>query len=222
MMFLWTGGSGSMLPLPPVHKGGIVCGSEKTGLSTSPHRMRGVLISSPSITFVFGITASQFGASSGGPSTGRASCSCGTSPLIREASPATDIDRSYPISMTPPSAFSTDIASVLRLVSGTTGRTFLRRIGWVNLLDLDAKPLRFVGDEGCQLGEAPTILHAVVFAGGCPTTCACRALADPGKGFNFDRAHALFMCMGDNLARKFVVDVFHPPDFLALAFLDGA
>src|SRR5712692_113090 len=85
-----------------------------------------------------------------------------------------------------PSALSTDIGTVLRFVACTTRRAFLRSVGRVYLLYLDAESLCFVGDEGRQLVEAPTILHAVVFAGRCPTTCTCRALAHPCKGLDFD------------------------------------
>src|SRR5260370_3106232 len=89
--------------------------------------MRGVLIGSLSILFSFEISASQFRASSGGPSTGRASCSCGTCPFIRQARPSVDVDRSYHVSMAYPATVRTDIGSVLCFVSGTTGRT-LRRV----------------------------------------------------------------------------------------------
>ncbi len=131
----------------------------------SPLERRGILIRSSSIVFTFGINASQFGASSGSPSTGRASCSCGTCPLIRQASPTADIDRSYLVSMSHPSTISTHIGAILRGVSCPTGRTFFGCIGRIDLLDLDAQSLSLVGDEGGELVEAPGILHAVVFAG---------------------------------------------------------
>src|SRR6266852_5789893 len=124
--------------------------------------------------------------------------------------------------MAHPSALSTDIGSVLRLVSGTTSRAFLRGVGRVDLLYFDAKPFRFVGDEHRELIEAPGILHAVVFAGLRPTTCACRALAYSCKRFHFDGSHTMFMGMVDDLTGELVVDIFHPTGFFALALLDGA
>ncbi len=50
---------------------------------TPRHKWTGVLIGSPTVAFAFGIIASQFGAVSGRPSVGRASCSNGTYPFIR-------------------------------------------------------------------------------------------------------------------------------------------
>src|SRR5450755_1986925 len=99
---------------------------------------------------------------SGHPSTGRASCSCGTSPVTRKASPAADIDRPDRVSMSPPSALSTGIGPVLRGISGATCRAVLRGIGRVHLLYRDALPLRFVGDEQRELVKASCIFHAVV------------------------------------------------------------
>ncbi len=191
------------------------------GTETPPHKCRGVLIDSPSVHFCFGVNVSQFRAVSGSPSTGRASRSRGTCPLIRQASPAADSDRSYPVSMSMPATVGTDIGAVLRLIAGSAGRAFLARIGRVYLLYLDAKPLRLVGDEHRQLIEAPTVFHAVVFAGRRPTTCACRALAYSCKRFDFDRTHPLRLCMVHDLAGKLVVDILHPPRFFALAFPDG-
>src|SRR5260221_12424212 len=109
--------------------------------------------------------------------------------------------------MAHPSARSTHIGSVLCFVSGTTRRAFLGGVGRVYLLDLDAKPCRFVGDEQGELREAPRILHPVVFAGSYPTTGACRALAYSSKRLYFDRPYALFEGMIDDLARKLVVDI---------------
>jgi len=109
--------------------------------------------------------------------------------------------------MAHPSARSTHIGSVLCFVSGTTRRAFLGGVGRVYLLDLDAKPCRFVGDEQGELVEAPRILHPVVFAGSCPTTGACRVLAYSCKRLYFDRPYALFEGMIDDLARKLVVDI---------------
>src|SRR5712692_3223620 len=188
---------------------------------TPRHKWTGVLIGSPAVAFAFGIIASQFRAVSGRPSVGRASCSNGTSPFTREASPTADVDGSYHIPMPYPSAFCTDIGTISCFVSGATSRTFLGGIGRVYLLYLDAKPFRFIGDECGQLGEAPTIFHAVVFAGGCPTTCACRALAYTLQGFNLDGPHALLVGMIDDLSRELVVDVLHPSCFFALALFDG-
>src|SRR6266849_5235909 len=85
---------------------------------TPRHKWTGVLLGSPAVAFAFGIITSQFGAVSGRPSVGRASCSNGTSPFTREASPAADVDGSYHISMSHPSALCTDIGSVLRFVPG--------------------------------------------------------------------------------------------------------
>src|SRR5450755_2206101 len=157
---------------------------------------------------------------SGHPSTGRASCSCGTSPVTRKASPSADIDRSYRVSISPPSALSTDIGPILCGVSEAARRAVLRGIGRVYLLYFNALPLRFVGDEQRKLGKAPGIGHAVVFAGGCPTTGACRALAYPVQGFYLDGADALGVCMGDDLAGKLAVDSLHPAGLFALAFPD--
>src|SRR3989442_2853083 len=142
---------------------------------------------------------------SGGPSVGRASCSNGTSPLIREASPAADVDRSYLIPMSHPSALCTDVGSVLDFVSCATSRTFLAAISGVYLLCCAAKAFRFVGDEQGELIEAPTVFHAVVFAGFRPTTCACRALAYARKRLDFDGAHALFLGMVHHLPGKLMV-----------------
>src|SRR5450755_2885153 len=159
---------------------------------------------------------------SGHPSTGRASCSCGTSPVTRKASPSADIDRSDRVSMSPPSALRTDIRPVLRAISGAACRAILRGVGRVYLLNRDTLPLRFVGDEQRELGKAPGIGHAVVFAGGCPTTFACRALAYPLQGFYLDRAHAQGVGMVHDLPGKLVVDSFHPAGLFALAFPDSA
>src|SRR5258708_5912194 len=184
--------------------------------------MRGVLIGSYSILSSFEISASQSRPSSGGPSTGGASCSCGTCPFIRQASPSADVDRSYHVSMAYPATVRTDIGSVLCFVSGTTGRTFLGRIGRVHLLDFDPKTLRFVGDEQRELVEAPGILHPVVFASFRSTTCTCRALAYSCKRLYLDGSHPLLMGVVDNLARELMVDLLHPTRFFALAFPDGA
>ena len=121
-----------------------------------------------------------------------------------------------------PATISTDVGTVSCLVSDTTGRAFLARIYGVYLLYFDTKTLCFVGNEHRELIEAPTVLHAVVFAGVRPTTCACRALAYPLQGFNLDRAHTLFMRMVHDLSGQLVVDILPPPAFLALALLDGA
>jgi hypothetical protein len=69
--------------------------------------------------------------------------------------------------------------------------------------------------------EAPTILHAVVFAGFCPTTCTCDALAYACKRLYFDCPYTLLVSMIDNLARKLMVDILHPVGFFAFAFLDS-
>src|SRR5579863_651849 len=122
--------------------------------------------------------------------------------------------------MPSPSTLSTDIGTILCLVSGFTSRAFLAGIRRIYLLYLDAKPLCFVGKEHRQLIEAPTIVHPVVFAGLCPTTCTCRPLAYSCKSFYFDRSHTLFMGMVDNLPRKLMVDIFHPTSLFAPAFLD--
>ena len=102
-----------------------------------------------------------------------------------------------------------------------TGRTFFGSVGRINLLYLYPKTLRFVGDKQGELVEAPGILHPVVFASLRSTTCACRALADTCKGFDFDCAHTLFMGVVDNLTGKLMVDILHPTGFFALAFLHG-
>ncbi len=124
--------------------------------------------------------------------------------------------------MSMPATLSTHIHSVPCLVSGTTSRTLLTGVGRIYLLYLDTKPFRFVGDEQGELIEAPTMLHAVVFAGFRPTTCTCGALADACQGLHFDRAYPLLMGMVDHLPGKLMVDVFHPSGFFAPAFLDGA
>ena len=123
--------------------------------------------------------------------------------------------------MSPPSTRRTDIASVLRLVACATARALLRGVGRVDLLHFDAQTCSFVADEQRQLREAPTIFHAVVFAGFRPTTGACRALAYPRKRLYFDGANALLLGMIDDLTGKLVVDILHPTRFFALAFLDG-
>ncbi len=123
--------------------------------------------------------------------------------------------------MSHPSTLSTNIRPVLRFIPGRTSRTFLGGIGRVYLLYLDTKSLGLVADEGGQLGVAPTILHAVVFAGFRPTTCTCRALADTLQGFDFDRSYPLFMGMVDDLPGKLMVDILHPAGFFALTLFDG-
>ncbi len=50
----------------------------------------GVLIGSLAVAFAFEINASQLGAESGSPSTGRASCSRGTCTITMQASPSTE------------------------------------------------------------------------------------------------------------------------------------
>ena len=142
--------------------------------------------------------------------------------MIMQASPTADVDSAYRVSMPMPATFSTDVDTVLCFIACTTSRASLTRIGRVYLLYLDTKPLCFIGDELRELIEAPTILHAVVFAGFGPTTCACRALAYACKGLYFDGAHALLMGMVHHLPGKLMVDIFHPTRFFALAFLDGA
>lgn len=162
--------------------------------------MRGGSDRLPISPFQFqGTNASQFRSVSGGPSTGRALCSCGTSPFIREASPAADVDGSDTITMSMPATFSTEIGSILCLSACATGRTLLAGIGRVYLFYLDAKSLRLLGDECRQLIEAPTILHTIVFAGFRPTTGTCRTLAYPGKCLYFDGSYTLFMGMIDDL-----------------------
>src|SRR5215467_1540019 len=123
--------------------------------------------------------------------------------------------------MSIPTTVSTDIGSILCFVSGTTGRAFLTGIGRVYLFNLDAKSFCLVGDEHAQLVEAPIILHAVVFAGRCPTTFACRVLAYALQGFNLDRSHTLLRGMTDDLARKLMIDSLHPSPFFALTLLDS-
>src|SRR6266566_3880884 len=59
-------------------------------LSTPPLERRRVLIGSLSVAFSFEINASQLGASSGSPSTGRASCSCGTCTVTIQTSPTAE------------------------------------------------------------------------------------------------------------------------------------
>src|SRR5450755_435575 len=158
---------------------------------------------------------------SGHPSTGRASCSCGTSPCTRKASPPTDIDRPYCVSMSLPSALRTHIGSILRGISGAACRAVLRGIGRVYLLYRDALSFRFVGNEHRELIKTPTVGHAVVFANFRSTTGACRALAYPMQGFYLNSADALGVCVIDNLTGKLVVDILHPPGLFALAFPDG-
>src|SRR3989442_4698634 len=135
------------------------------------------------------------------PSTGRASCSCGTCPLIRQASPAADIDRSHTIAVSSPSTLSTHIGAVVCLVSRPARKACLGGIGRIHLLYLGAKSVCLVGKERRQLVEAPRILHTVVFAGGSPTTCACRALAYAMQVFDLDGTHAPLMGMVDDLSR---------------------
>ncbi len=161
------------------------------------------------------------GAVSDSPSTGRASCSCGTCPVTRQASPTANIDCTHGISMPHPSTIRTHIGSILCLIACATGRTLLGCVGRIYLLYLDAQSLCLVSDEEGQLVEAPGVFHAVVFAGGCPTTCTCRALADACKGLDFDRADALRMRMVDDLSRELVVDILHPSAFFILPFLDS-
>jgi len=67
------------------------------------HKWTGVLIGSPSVLFSFRVqTLHSSRAFSERSSTGRASCSCGTSPFIREASPAADVDGSHTITVSMP------------------------------------------------------------------------------------------------------------------------
>src|SRR5712691_11500556 len=114
--------------------------SLRCDLSTPPLKRRGVLIRSLSIRFRFEIIASQFGTSSGGASTGRASCSCGTCPLIRQASPAADVDCSHFVAVSHPSAVSTHIRAIMCLVVRATCWALLRGVGRVDLLYLDTQP----------------------------------------------------------------------------------
>src|SRR5438128_213219 len=124
--------------------------------------------------------------------------------------------------MSMPATISTDVGTILCLVACATGGAFLRGIGRVYLLDLDAKSVRLVGDEQGQLREAPTIFHTVVFAGFRPTTCACRALANVMQGFDLDRSHALLSRVVHHLPGKLMVDIFHPSGLFTLAPFDGA
>src|SRR3989442_4205985 len=124
--------------------------------------------------------------------------------------------------MSYPSTISTDIASILCLVVRPTSRALLAGIGRVDLLYRDALSLCLVGDVQGELVEAPGILRAVVFAGGCPTTGACRAFANTDKELDLDRPHALLMGMIDDLSRKLVIDVLHPAGFFAFTLFDGA
>src|SRR5260370_26342969 len=192
-----------------------------TPLEPPRHKWTGVLIGSPAVAFAFEIIASQFGAVSGRPSVGRASCSNGTSPVTRETSPTADVDRSYHIPMSHPSTLSTNIRPVLRFIPGRTSRTFLGGIGRVYLPFLSTKSLGLVADEGGQLVVAPTILHTVVFAGFRPTTCTCRALADTLQGFDFDRSYPLFMGMVDDLPGNLMVDILHRARLFYLHLLHG-
>jgi hypothetical protein len=76
--------------------------------------------------------------------------------------------------------------------------------------------------EHRQLVETPTVLHAAVFAGACPTTITCGVLADACQGFHFDRAYTLFLGVVHDLPGKLVVTILHPPRFFAPTFPDGA
>lgn len=136
---------------------------------------------------------------SGTPSTGRASCSCGTSPLIREASPSANIHGPHYVSMPHPSTVKAHIGSILRLVACSTGWALLRGIGRVNHLHANTQVLSLACDELGQLVEGPCILHAVVFACRGTTTFTCRTLPDAGEGFHFDDANTLLMSMIDDL-----------------------
>ena len=120
-----------------------------------------------------------------------------------------------------PPTLGTDIGSVLRLVACTTGGAFLAGIRRVYCLNFDAKPFCLVGEKQRELIEAPAIRHAVVFAGRCPTTCTCGALAYACKRLDFDRSHPLLRGVIDHLTRKLVVDIPHPAAFFVLPFLDG-
>jgi hypothetical protein len=102
---------------------------------------------------------------SGHPSTGRASCSRGTSPLIREASPSANIDSTNHVSMSHPAAIKANVGSVLRLVTCSTSRTVLGRVGRVYRLDTYPQTLCLVEDEARELIEGPCVLPPVVFAG---------------------------------------------------------
>src|SRR5207248_3045374 len=70
--------------------------------------------------------------------------------------------------------------------------------------------------EAGELIERPTIDGAVVFLGRSPTTCACRALPDSFKGFDFDCCYTLRVGVVHYLARYLVVDILHPAAFLVL------
>ncbi len=123
--------------------------------------------------------------------------------------------------MTFPSTLAAFIGSVICFVAVFACWAFLAGISWVDHLDLDAKPCRFVGDELRELIERPTVEGAVVFTGFCPTTCACRALSDAVKGFYSDCPYTLSVGIVDDLARDLVVGILHPAAFLVLGPLDG-
>src|SRR5450755_1840490 len=114
----------------------------KINSETPRHECAGVLIGSLSLPFGFEINASQFGRSQDTHPQAEPHA-----PVTRKASPAADIDRPDRVSMSPPSALRTDIRPVLCGISGATCWAILRGIGRVYLLDRDALPLRFVGDE---------------------------------------------------------------------------
>src|SRR5882762_5334503 len=95
-------------------------------------------------------------------------------------------------------------------------------MSWVNHLHLDAETCCFVDDELGELIERPAVGGAVVFLGRSPTTCACRALSDTFKRFDFDGCYTLCVCMVHNLAGYLVVDILHPSALLVLGPLDGS
>ncbi len=121
-----------------------------------------------------------------------------------------------------PSTVAADIGSILCLVALSASRAFLTRVRRINLFYADTYTCCFVGDEHGELIEGPRILHTVVFAGRCPTTFACRALAYSGEGFYFDHAAASSLGMIDDSPGKLVIYVFHPAAFLSLALANGS
>src|SRR5258708_3589249 len=126
-----------------------------------------------------------------------------------------------------PATRRTDIAAVCRLVAVEARRAGLAGVGWVYPFHRDARPLRFVGDEGGELVERPGGDQPVVFAGLgrlaaiSPAACACgvpdRPLTDTGESFQADDTHTLCLGMRDDTMRELVVGVAHPAPLFALA-----
>src|SRR5215469_7910684 len=143
--------------------------------------------------------------------------------MTMPASPATDVDGPYRISMPCPATVRTQIVAVIRRVEMEAGRTSLAGVDRVYPFHRNPCPLGFVGNERGELVERPGSHHAVVFAGlDClaaigTTACACRALADTSELFETNSAYALRLGMQDDLAREFVVGIAHPALLFTLA-----